>query len=377
MIGTVIGSYRITEELGDGGVGPVFRAVDAASGREIAVRFFASDVTRETALVERLRAMVPLLQRLRHPNLAAMYGLVEEGAHLGFSLEHVAGVSLDRARSQVGRMDTSVAVSHVLEMLQGLDHAHRAGVFHHALRPTNLMVTPQGTIKVMDIGIGHALGANRKTREDRLLGVLAYLAPEHVRNQPGDARSDIYAAGVILYELLTGRRPFAHETEFNAMRQAVLREPAAPPRTLVAGIPEWAEQVLMRALAKNPAERYQSVTEMHAVLEAGLRLLTLGSAGTVHDASGPGMPTVVMAAAPSVRQAVAAATPPAPGQSDATVLLTRPPTVMTPVPPPAPLPGEPLDATVGRPAAPFVTPNALLLMMMRTISPKPSVTIAR
>jgi len=379
MIGAMIGTYRMTEELGDGGAGPVFRAVDPASGREIAVRIFAPDVARDAVLVERLRAMAPVLKRLQHPNVAAVYELVETGASLGFLLEHVAGVNLNQARGQAGRMDTNVAVSCAVQALRGLEHAHGAGVYHHALRPTNLIVTPQGTIKVMDVGIGHVLGANRKTREDRLLSVLAYLAPEQVQNQPGDARSDIYAAGVVLYELLTGRRPFAHRTAF-AIRQALVQESAASPRTAVAAIPEWVEQAVMRSLARNPAQRFQNATEMRAVLEAGLGLSTSGSAAVVRDASGPGTATVAMfTSAPAIPPAVAAppCPPPPRGQSDATVMFTRPPAEKPPVPPPgdasdatvaftrpaaamppAPTPSEPSDATVMFPGPPAEKPPA-------------------
>ena len=373
MIGTMIGSLRIAEALGDGGVGPVYRAVDLSSGDQIAVRIFSSEVTRDAALVERLRAMVPVLKRLHHPNVAAVYDLMDAVGHFGFRLEYVTGLTLEDTRGATGRLDTSLAVSYAAQALRGLEHAHRAGVYHHALRPTNIMVTPHGGVKVMDVGVGHALGANRKTREDRLAAVLAYLAPEQAQNQPGDARSDIYAAGVVLYELLTGHRPFAHRTEF-AVRQALLFEPVASPRTLAGDIPDWAEQAVMRALAKNPAQRYQSATEMCAVLEAGLRLTAVGTALLARESRGAEAPAAVLhvpltptATGPApvtpaglgsdnadatVQFAPPPAGPSAGGRTDDTVLLAQPPQAVPPVPPPA----ESSDATVVFPNVPGATP---------------------
>jgi serine/threonine-protein kinase len=202
------------------------------------------------------------------------------------------------------------------------------------------MVTRQGTIKVLDFGIGHAFGANRKTREDRLLTVLAYLAPEQIQNQPGDARSDIYAVGVLLYELLTGRLPFDHKTEF-ALRQAHLSEPPVPPRTLVPALPEWLEQSVLRALAKNPASRYQNVTEFRAVLEAALGLSTSREAAIVRQHGGA--PAETFAAAPPL--------PPAP---------------------PAKAAPDPAAATVAAPTAPVRRPAAAAVDAAETVIAAPA-----
>jgi serine/threonine-protein kinase len=295
MIGTIVGTYRLEELLGDGGLGGVYRAVDGASGKEAAFRLFTRDVSADAMLADRLRAMAPALKRLQHPNIAAFYELVAVGPDLALFLELVQGATLDKVRQPAGRLDTNVSVSCAVQVLRALESAHGAGVLHHALRPSNVMVTRQGTVKVLDFGIGHAFGANRRTREDRLLTVLAYLAPEQIQNQPGDARSDIYAAGVLLYELLTGRLPFDHKTEF-ALRQAHLSEPPVPPRAIVPALPEWLDQSVLRALAKSPASRYQNATEFRAVLEAALGLSTSREAAIVRQHGGA--PSETFAAAP-------------------------------------------------------------------------------
>jgi serine/threonine-protein kinase len=311
MVGTIVGTYRLEERLGDGGLGAVYRAVDGASGREAAFRIFAREVSADAMLADRLRAMAPALKKLQHPNIAAFFELVTLGPDLALFLEFVPGASLDKVRQAAGRLDTNVSVSCAVQVLRALEFAHGAGVLHHALRPSNVMVTRQGTVKVLDFGIGHAFGANRKTREDRLLTVLAYLAPEQIQNQPGDARSDIYAVGVLLYEMLTGRLPFDHKTEF-ALRQAHLSEPPVAPRMLVPGLPEWLDQAVLRALAKNPASRYQNATEFRAVLEAALGLSTSREAAIVRQRDGASLET--FAAAPPIPS-------PSPSVTSATVAV--------------------------------------------------------
>ncbi len=340
MVGTIVGTYRLEELLGDGGLGGVYRAVDSASGREAAVRVLSRDVSADATLADRLRAMAPALKKLQHPNIASFFELVSLGADLALFLEYVPGVTLDKVRQPSGRLDTSVAVSCAVQVLRALESAHGAGVLHHALRPSNVMVTRQGTVKVLDFGIGHALGANRKTREDRLLTVLAYLAPEQIQNQPGDARADFYSVGVLLYELLTGTLPFAHKTEF-ALRQAHLSEPPAPPRGIVPGLPEWLDQAVLRALAKHPASRYQNATEFRAVLEAALGLSTSREAAIVRQRDGAHVET--FAAAPPIPA------PPPKAAAAETALAASPVGGGVADAPAAPPRAAPAPAAAGRP----------------------------
>lgn len=360
MVGTIVGTYRLEERIGDGGLGAVYRAVDTASGKEAAFRMFAKEVCADAMLADRLRAMAPSLKKLNHPNIAAFFELVSLGGDLALFLEFVPGVPLDKVLEPAGRLDTSVAVSCAVQVLRALEFAHGAGVLHHALRPGNVMVTRQGTVKVLDFGIGHAFGANRKTREDRLLTVLAYLAPEQIQNQPGDARADIYSVGVLLYELLTGKRPFDHKTEF-ALRQAHLSEPPAAPRGIVPGLPEWLDQAVLRALAKNPASRYQNATEFRAVLEAALGLSTSREAAIVRQRDGayvetfaaaPPLPPPPKAAggAPGLEETVMANT--APGGAAAASAPARPSSTPTPA------------AHTGRPARRPIVFAALLIVVL-------------
>jgi len=280
--GSRIGTYRLVEAIGNGGLGDVYRAVEEGSGKEAAFRVFAREVSDDAVLADRLRSLAPALRKLHHQHIGAVYELVTAGADLALFLEYVPGPTLDRLRQEPGRLDTHASIGCAVQVLRALEFAHGRGILHHAIRPANVIVMPGGAVKVMDFGIGHAFGANRKTREDRLLDVLAYLAPEQIQNMPGDARSDLYAVGVLLYELLTGRRPFDHRTEF-ALRQAHLNEPPASPRFLVPDLPEWLDRAVLRALAKHPTARYQNATEFRAVLEAALGLTTSREAAAVRS----------------------------------------------------------------------------------------------
>ncbi|MEW5981393.1 MAG: serine/threonine-protein kinase [Acidobacteriota bacterium] len=285
MIGTVVGNCRITDVLGDGGLGPVYRAVDRSGGGSAAVRLFAPEVGGDPKLMERLRRLIPVLQRVRHPNIGAVYDMVTVGPSAGMLVEYVPGATIDRMRRREGKTSVGVAVSCAVQALRGLEHAHALGLYHHSIRPTNLVATPNGTVKLVDLGLGHAFGANRKTREDRLATVMAYLAPEQIRNQAGDARADIYALGIVLYEMVTGRLPFDHQTEF-AVMQGHLQEPPTAPGRLVAGIPDWVDVAVLRALAKVPDERFKTASDMCAVLESGLGVSTSGSVAVVRGVAG-------------------------------------------------------------------------------------------
>ncbi len=294
-VGARIGAYRLIGEIGNGGLGAVYRAVEEGSGREAVVRVFAREVSGDAVLADRLRTMAPALRRLHHAHIGGVYELVTAGADLALLLEHVPGTPLDRVKRDAGALDSRASVACAVQVLRALEYAHGRGILHHALRPTNLVMVPGGAIKVMDFGIGHALGAIRKVPEDRLLSVLAYLAPEQIQNDPGDARSDLYAVGVMLYEWLTGRRPFDHRTE-SALRQAHLNEPPASPRFLVPELPEWLDQAVLRSLAKHPAARYQTATEFRAVLEAAPGLAAPREAAAERSHAGP--PSATVGAAP-------------------------------------------------------------------------------
>lgn len=365
MIGSTVGHYRITEKLGDGGLGPVYKAIDTSAGTTVVLRMFAPEIARDPALMNRIQQLIPILQRLQHPNVGAVHGMVTAGTEMGMLVEHVPGATAEHLRRRTGKLAVNVAVSCAVQVLRGLEHAHGLGLFHHAIRPANIVVTQRGTVRVTDFGIGHAFGANRKTREDRLLTVMAYLAPEQLRNQAGDGRSDLYALGVVLYELVTGRLPFDHQTEF-ALMQGHLNEPPVAPRQLVPDVPDWVDGAIVRALAKQPESRFQHATEMRAVLEGGLGLSTSGSAAIVRGAGGAETVAMFTEAPPIPAVATGGETAAMPGLDTAGPLGPVPGRAESPPPtPPVRIPSRPSfadDETIVLPTPGAPPPDATVAM---------------
>lgn len=264
MIGTTVGKYRIVGVLGRGGMGTVYKAVDETLGREVAVKVLNADLLAPDR-VARFKAEAVTLARLSHPHIAHVYELASSGESLLMVMECIQGETLEQLVARHGPLPIDRAVRIVAQVLDGLQHAHRAGIVHRDLKPANLMVTASGDVKVMDFGIARVQGATRLTGEGYMLGTPAYMAPEQVRGDEVDARTDLYAMGVVLYQLVTGRLPFEADTTV-AMIQKQLNEPPTPARQHRSDLPPWLDDVLARALAKSPAERFQSSEDLRLAL---------------------------------------------------------------------------------------------------------------
>ena len=182
-------------------------------------------------------------------------------------MEYVAGQTLEQLIQQRGALPWPEALSCALQILEGIGHAHSLDILHRDLKPANVIVTPSGALKLMDFGIAQALGAARLTREGRIVGTLEYLAPERVQGKPADVRSDLYSAGVVLYEMLTGRLPFDIDSEYELLIAQVQKQPPAP-RELGFDLPAEVEHAVMRALEKDPDRRYPDAASFAAALSA-------------------------------------------------------------------------------------------------------------
>jgi len=256
MIGRTIGKYRIVGQLGRGGAGVVYQAVDETLHRDVAVKTLNPDLAN-TEVMSRFRAEATILARLNHPQIATIYELFRADGDLLMVMEFVRGESLDKLSERLGALSPERAAYIIDLILSALEHAHRAGVVHRDVKPANVMLTDEGSIKIMDFGIARILGADQKTVDFRLMGTPAYMSPEQVLGEEVDGRSDLYSVGVLLYRLLTGALPFAADTALG-MLQRQIRDTPIPICAHRSGLPDWCEGIVQRALAKAQADRFQS-----------------------------------------------------------------------------------------------------------------------
>jgi predicted Ser/Thr protein kinase len=264
MIGTTIGKYRFVAPLGRGGMGTVFRAVDETLDREVAIKVLNPDLA-DTEVMKRFRAEAVTLAKLSHPDIATIYELYRSDSDLLMVMEFVRGDTLGKLMEQTGALRIDQAVSIVDRLLRALEHAHRAGIVHRDLKPANVMVTNHGSIKIMDFGVARMIGAAHETREGFLIGTPSYMSPEQVLGHDLDGRADLYSVGIIFYQLLTGALPFTADSVIAMAQKQVLDKP--PPVQLYRqDLPEWCESILHRALAKSPAERFQTAEEFRVEL---------------------------------------------------------------------------------------------------------------
>jgi serine/threonine-protein kinase len=268
MTANVVGNYKLVEKIGQGGMGAVYRGVDLMLEREVAIKVLRPELAGNPEILERFRTEAVTLAKLNHPNIATLYAFFRQGDDFFMVMEFVRGETLDHAIQRAGAMRVDTAVPVFCQALEGIGYAHKLGIVHRDIKPANMMLTPDGSIKVMDFGIARVLGSARMTKQGNIIGTIEYMSPEQVRGLETDARSDIYSLGILLYEMVTGRVPFASDSEFDLMK-AQIDEPPPPPRQFAPHVPEMVEQAIMRSLAKMPEARFQTAGEFRNMLMSG------------------------------------------------------------------------------------------------------------
>ena len=261
--------YRLDRVIGRGGMAEVWRATDTRLGRAVAIKRLRVDLATDPTFQARFRREAQAAAGLNHPNIVSVYDTGEEtDAATGVAVPYIVMELVDgHTLKEVLRDDRRILPDRALEFTQGvldaLSYSHRAGIVHRDIKPANVMLTPNGTVKVMDFGIARAVAdtSATMTQTAAVIGTAQYLSPEQARGETVDARSDIYSAGCLLYELLVGRPPFIGDSPVSVAYQHV-REIPTQPSTLDPEISQAMDAVVMKALAKDPADRYQSARAM-------------------------------------------------------------------------------------------------------------------
>ena len=285
MVGEKIGKYRVSSRVGRGGMGTVYRAVDESLHRDVAIKCLNPGVS-DAEILRRFEAEALALARLNHPNIATLFELTEHDGQLLMVMEFVAGETFEQLTRRSGPMAVETAAQLCAQVLDALEHAHRAGVVHRDLKPANLMLSESGVVKVMDFGLARMSGSEHVTNHGFMVGTPAYMAPEQVAGSDIDGRADLYALAIVLYRLLTTRLPFEAESGI-AMVQKQVNDPPTPIRQLRDDLPALCEAVLAHALAKLPADRYQSAPDFRSAL-AGLSGVFEANPAGNRVAVGPG-----------------------------------------------------------------------------------------
>ena len=259
------GRYRLERRLGSGGMADVWLAEDQELGRKVAIKMLHERYANDTQFVERFRREATHAAGLSHPNVVSIYDRGEAEGSYFIVMEYVEGRTLKELIVTRGPCPVPVAISYVRQVLAALRYAHRNGIVHRDIKPHNVLVDHEGRVKVADFGIARA-GSSQMTEAGSIIGTAQYLSPEQARGAPVDESSDLYSTGIVLYELLTAHVPFTGETPVEIAMKHLSQVPAAP-STIRPEIPRDLDLVVLRALAKEPADRYRSAKEMDRDLE--------------------------------------------------------------------------------------------------------------
>jgi len=274
MIGRELGQYRIVEKLGEGGMGVVYRAHDEQLDRDVALKVLPAGLLADESARKQFRKEALALAKLNHPNVETVYAFASQDGVDFLAMELIPGELLSK-KIEEGPLPQQEIVRLGAQLAEGLSAAHDQGVIHRDLKPRNIFVTPDGRLKILDFGLAkflHPEPASDVTRSvtvetGTVSGTLPYMSPEQLRGEETDERSDVYAAGAVLYEMATGRRPFP-QTQGPQLMGAILHESPVPPSQLNPHVVPALESVILQTLEKEPAQRYQTTRELLAALKS-------------------------------------------------------------------------------------------------------------
>src|SRR5262245_55868893 len=264
---TLDGRYHIVERIAAGGMGEVFRAHDAVLAREVAIKILHRSLAGDPAFVDRFRREARAAAGLAHPNIVAVYDWGAVDGVYYMVMEYVRGASVRHLLNERGRLEPSQVVDILRQTLLALGHAHHEGFVHRDMKPENLLVTRDGVVKVADFGLARAYADGRVTQAGAVTGTVQYLAPEQIRGEPADPRSDLYSLGIVAYELLTGKLPFTGETAM-AVAYKHLSDRVPAPSSVVPDLPAELDGFVAAATDRDRELRPESADVMRMDLDA-------------------------------------------------------------------------------------------------------------
>jgi serine/threonine-protein kinase len=262
----ILGTYRLVQLLGQGGMSVVYRAHHVLTDQEVAVKVLPPELSNQREVKARFIEEARTLARLEHPNIVTLHNFVEADGYLYLVMQCADGETFDTVIERAGRVEVGEAVRVTIEVLRALEYAHEQGVVHRDIKPSNIIVRGDGAVKVMDFGIAKIMGSSKLTQTGQTMGTVRYMSPEQVRGKQIDHRTDLYSLGVALYEALAGRTPFDGENHFEIMQKQLSATPT-PPSQIVPIAPEL-EAVVLKALTKAVGERYQTARDFRHALQA-------------------------------------------------------------------------------------------------------------
>ena len=270
IVGQTISHYRILEKLGQGGMGEVFLAEDQKLGRKVAIKFLPAEIAGDERAKQRLMREAQTAATLDHPNICAIYEVGEEGSHSFIVLQYIEGETL-AGRLKRGLPDSAEALGIATQIAEALAEAHSRGIIHRDIKPENIMLTTRKQVKVLDFGLAKMLSgpgtlemdtATMLSMPGMVIGTVPYMSPEQVRGEELDGRSDIFSFGSVIYEMLSGRRPFEAKSPAEVISAILTAEPAPISRPNFVQIGGSEDRLVRKCLAKDKSKRYQTMGDL-------------------------------------------------------------------------------------------------------------------
>ncbi len=267
LIGENLGSYKIIDKLGQGGMATVFKAHESSLNRMVALKVLSPHLSEDTDFIKRFQREAQAAAQLNHPHIVQIYAIGEEQGMHFFSMEYIKGETLAQIIKKEKQLPLARAIAVVRQVAEALDQAHQAAMVHRDIKPSNIMIDAAGRAKVTDFGIAHLARSQTKlTREGSVIGTPEYLSPEQCAGQPVDGRSDIYSLGVTFYEMLTGKTPYETDTPVSMMLK-IVKGDFPPLRQVAPHVPVAIQEVVEKMMATDRQQRFQDTDQLIAALD--------------------------------------------------------------------------------------------------------------